>query len=281
MSSLNPPDDLQDVVKHALHEDIQSGDIHHALISESTQATAELICREPAILAGEPYATEVFRQIDPSITLDWHMHDGDHIQSNDVVLIAKGSARSLLTAERTAINFLQTLSGTATTTHAMVNHLGDATCQIVDTRKTIPGLRTAQKYAVRCGGGHNHRMGLYDAFLIKENHIMAAGGIQQAVVRARAHAPDRWCQVEVETIDELKEALSAGVSSILLDNFDLDMMREAVAINQHHAQLEASGGVSMESIQAIAATGVDRISIGALTKNLHAIDFSMRLVTTL
>lgn len=278
MPSLTPPDDLQDVVKHALHEDIQTGDIHHALIPESTQATAQLICREPAILCGVPYATAVFHQIDPSITLDWQAHDGDTLAANQVILIAQGSARQLLTAERTAINFLQTLSGTATTTHAMVSRLSDTPCQIVDTRKTIPGLRSAQKYAVRCGGGHNHRMGLHDAFLIKENHIMAAGSIQAAIQRAKTHDPDRWCQVEVENLDELKAALSAGASAILLDNFNLDMMREAVAINQQQAQLEASGGVSMDALQSIAATGVDRISIGSLTKHLQSIDFSMRLL---
>ncbi len=264
-------------VTAALAEDIGGGDLTAALIDEEAVVGATIIAREPLVLAGHPWATEVFRQLDERIQVDWYIEDGQHADADDVICKLVGPARPLLTAERTALNFLQTLSGTATITAEYVAAVAGTNARVLDTRKTIPGLRLAQKYAVRCGGGHNHRVGLFDAILIKENHIKSAGGVTAALQRAQA--ADVLVEVEVESLDELREALDAGAGRILLDNFSLADMREAVAINAGYgyagAELEASGNVSLDSIRAIAETGVDYISTGAITKNLRAIDLSM------
>jgi nicotinate-nucleotide pyrophosphorylase (carboxylating) len=226
---------------------------------------------------------ETFRQLDPAVQVSWHFREGSSIKANSLLCALSGPARALLTGERTALNFLQLLSGTATVTQHYVEAIHGTACQILDTRKTIPGLRTAQKYAVRCGGAANHRIGLYDLVLIKENHIAAAGSIAAAVSTARSHAPRVRIEVEVESLQQLREALAARADIIMLDNFDLEGLRAAVALNRAHerpALLESSGGVTLESLRAIAETGVDYISVGALTKNIAAIDLSMRIVAT-
>jgi nicotinate-nucleotide pyrophosphorylase (carboxylating) len=240
-----------------------------------------VLCREDAVLCGAPWFNETFRQLDPAVQISWHLREGGLVQANSVLCALEGPARALLTGERTALNFLQLLSGTATIAHRYVEAVHGTQCQILDTRKTIPGLRTAQKYAVRCGGAANHRIGLYDLVLIKENHIAAAGSITAAVAFARSHAPRLRIEVEVESLAELQEALASRADIIMLDNFDLEQMRAAVAVNRDHqrpALLESSGGVTLESLRAIALTGVDYISVGALTKNVAAIDLSMRIV---
>lgn len=266
------------LVKGALEEDVGTGDLTAQLISADKMAKARIITREPMILCGKNFAMEVFHQVDPTVHLSWEVSDGESAAANQVLFWAKGPARSLLTAERTALNFLQMLSGTATIVHTYVEQLKGTKTQLLDTRKTIPLFRLAQKYAVRCGGGKNHRLGLYDAFLIKENHILAAGSITQAIASARRIEPTKPVEVEVETLDQLQEAISAKADIVMLDNFDLPQMKEAVAITQGRVKLEVSGNVTQATLRTIAETGVDYISVGSLTKHVRAIDLSMRLV---
>ncbi len=269
------PTDLISSVSNALSEDVGSGDITAELIPASTMATAYIYAREPAILCGTAWVDEVMRQVDPTIQVEWLAHDGDRVNTDQKLVRLSGSARHLLTAERCALNFLQTLSGTATLSSHYAALVAHTKVHLLDTRKTLPGLRTAQKYAVVAGGCHNHRMGLYDAFLIKENHIAACGSINAALSRAREMHPDKPVEVEVENLVQLGEALNAGAEIVMLDNFELPVLREAVAINAGKAKLEASGGVNEKSLCSIAETGVDYISIGALTKDCKAIDLSM------
>ena len=272
------PADLQPSVQNALREDVGSGDITAALIPEDTIATAHIYVREAAVLCGTAWVDETLRQVDPSLRIDWHVHDGDDTHTDQKLATLHGSARHLLTAERCALNFLQTLSGTATLSRHYARRVAHTGVVLLDTRKTIPGLRSAQKYAVAVGGCRNHRMGLFDAFLIKENHISACGSIDAAVATARALHPDKPVEVEVENLQQLREAMNAGAQIIMLDNFDLATLREAVAINAGQSRLEASGGVNDGTLVAIAETGVDYISIGALTKDCRAVDLSMRFV---
>ena len=268
-------------VRRALEEDIRGGDLTAALIPEDAHSEATLISREPAIICGRPWFGQVFGLLDERVRIDWRVDEGQRVAPNQIVCTLYGPSRSLLTGERTALNFLQTLSGTATRTRRYVDAIEGTGVWILDTRKTVPGLRYAQKYAVRCGGGHNHRMGLYDGVLIKENHIMAAGSLVAAVEQARAHAPNEIpIEVEVENLHEVHEALAAGADILLLDNMDLTTLREAVSITQGNARLEASGNVGLETIRAIAETGVDYISVGDLTKNLDAVDLSLRFELT-
>ncbi|MDP4529180.1 carboxylating nicotinate-nucleotide diphosphorylase [Alkalimonas delamerensis] len=269
-------------VAAALAEDlgnlpVEQGDITASLIPASQQASATIISREAAIVCGIAWVNEVFAQLDPAVQLDWQVQDGDSIAPNQLLCRLQGKARSLLTGERTALNFLQSLSGTASTTDHYVQQLAGSHTQLLDTRKTIPGLRLAQKYAVLCGGGQNHRIGLFDAFLIKENHIAAAGGIDLAVAQARQNFPGKPVEVEVENLAELQQALTAGADIIMLDNFSLADIQQAVAINRQQAKLEVSGNITSERLRELAATGVDYISSGALTKHVQAIDLSMRL----
>ena len=275
------PGDIAHTVAGALEEDIGSGDITAALIEPDTMASASIICRETAVICGIPWAEEVIRQLgDSNITLQWLSGEGTEASADQIIARFTGSARVLLSAERCMLNFLQTLSGTATLSRQYASLISHTSCRLLDTRKTIPGLRTAQKYAVAVGGCSNHRMGLFDAFLIKENHISACGGIRQAVAKARKLAPDKPVEVEVESFAELSEALDAGVDIIMLDNFSIADMREAVRQNlvlgDARRKLEASGGITRQRLVEIAETGVDFISIGALTKDLKAIDLSMR-----
>ena len=264
-------------VETALREDIGSGDLTAALIPAERQGRATVITREAMVLCGQPWVDAVFRHIDPKVRVDWRLQEGVAVKPSQTLFSVEGPARSLLTGERTALNFLQTLSATATVTRRYVDAIEGTRAVIVDTRKTLPGLRLAQKYAVKVGGGSNHRIGLYDGVLIKENHIMAAGGVEEALRRAEQQTPtDTPIEIEVETLDQLRDALDAGAKMILLDNFDLERMREAVQMNSGRAKLEASGGVNLVTVRAIAETGVDRISIGALTKDIKAIDLSMR-----
>jgi len=273
------PADLPDQVSRALREDIGSGDVTAALIPTGQQAQARVLCREAAVICGAPWFDETFRQLDPAVRVEWRIAEGARAPANSILCELTGPARPILTGERTALNFLQLLSGTASVTARYVEALRGTRCRILDTRKTIPGLRTAQKYAVRCGGGGNHRLGLYDMVLIKENHIAAAGSIGAAISTARAQSPGVRVEVEVENLEQLRQVLDAHAELVLLDNFDLDNMRAAVALNRAHqrpALLECSGGVTLERVPAIAATGVDFISVGSLTKNVEAIDLSMR-----
>lgn len=274
---LPSPEIIRANVTAALAEDIGSGDISAQLIPLGRRAEATIITREPGVLAGIPWAQMVFTEVDPSIEVDWACTDGDAINPNQTLVTLRGSARSLLTAERTAMNFLQTLSGTATLARHYADLVAHTRVKLLDTRKTLPGLRYAQKYAVLCGGCFNHRIGLFDAFLIKENHIAAAGGIAAAVQAARALSPNSLLEVEVETHNELEQALAAGVDRIMLDNFTVDAMRDAVAFTRGRVALEVSGNVTDTSLIQIAETGVDYISIGALTKHCRALDLSMRL----
>lgn len=273
--------DLESAAKQnvaaALIEDIGDGDISAALIPSDREASAQILFRQSAVLCGRPWVDEVFRRIDSKVRLEWFFRDGDRISPDTVVLKLYGNARALLSGERTALNFLQMLSATATRTAGFVDLAGSTTTRLLDTRKTLPGLRIAQKYAVGCGGGQNHRMGLYDAFLIKENHIAACGSIAAAVTAARALAPGRVIEVEVETLDELDQALAIGAPMILLDNFSLQDTREAVRRAAGRAKLESSGGINETTLKEIAATGVDYISIGTLTKDIQSVDLSMRL----
>ncbi len=272
-----PLQDIQEQVRLALIEDIGEGDLTAALIPEDARSEATVISRETAVICGILWFEQVFAQLDEKIHIDWKVADGDHVEPNQVLCVLTGPSRALLTGERTALNFLQTLSGTATITRQYVEAVAGTRVKVLDTRKTIPGLRQAQKYAVSSGGGTNHRMGLYDGVLIKENHIAAAGSIAEAVAQARHHAPDHIpVEVEVENIDEVREALAAGADILLLDNMDSKTLREAVAITNGQARLEASGGVTLETIRTIAETGVDYISVGELTKHLCALDLSMR-----
>lgn len=271
------PNDIEETARRALAEDIGGGDLTAGLIARGARVRAQLITREPAILCGTAWFDEVFRQLDNGVRIDWNAHDGDRLQANQILCALEGPARALLTGERTAMNFLQTLSGTATTARHYVDAVAGTRAVILDTRKTVPGLRTAQKYAVRCAGAQNHRMGLYDAILIKENHITTAGSVSAAVQAARAQAPTgTTVEVEVETLDQLREALAADADRLLLDNFSLKRLREAVAENQGRARLEASGGITLDNVRAVAETGVDCISIGAITKHVRAIDLSLR-----
>jgi nicotinate-nucleotide pyrophosphorylase (carboxylating) len=269
---------IEENVRTALQEDVGSGDITAALIPDTQLAKARIISREAAVISGVEWVNEVFRQVDPSMNITWEVKDGDKVEPNQVLFTAEGKARSLLTAERAALNFLQSLSGTATISQVYADKVAHTQVRLLDTRKTIPGLRLAQKYAVTCGGCFNHRIGLYDAFLIKENHIMACGGIKEAIQTAHQNEPGKPVEVEVETLEQLKEGLDSGADIIMLDNFTLDQMREAVAITQGKAKLEASGNITDETLVPVAETGVDYISIGALTKHCTAVDLSMRLV---
>ncbi|WP_415887129.1 carboxylating nicotinate-nucleotide diphosphorylase [Neptuniibacter sp. QD37_6] len=269
---------IPDAVRYALQEDIGSGDITAQLIPAEQTATARIISRQEAVVCGIDWVNEVFRQVDPELELDWQVDDGDIVQRDQVLFWAKGSARNLLTAERAALNFLQTLSGTATVSKFYADKVAGTTVKLLDTRKTLPGLRFAQKYAVTCGGCYNHRIGLFDAFLIKENHIMACGGIDAAIATAKSNEPGKPVEVEVETMKELHQALEAGADIIMLDNFSLEAMRDSVKLTRGIAKLEASGGITDETLRPIAETGVDYISIGALTKHCQAVDLSMRLI---
>jgi nicotinate-nucleotide pyrophosphorylase (carboxylating) len=271
------PPDLVETVSNAIAEDVGSGDITARLIPANAEENATVICRESAILCGTAWFNEVFKQLDSKIEITWEAQDGDTISPNQVLCHLKGSTRALLTAERTALNFLQLLSGTATKTQIYVKAISGTNARLLDTRKTLPGLRRAQKYAVCCGGGTNHRIGLYDAFLIKENHIVGSGSITQAIRTAKHQVPNFPVEVEVETLEQVKEALAAGADSLLLDNFSLSQLLEAVVFVNNKIKLEASGGVSLESIHAIAKTGVDFISVGAITKDVRAVDLSMLL----
>jgi nicotinate-nucleotide pyrophosphorylase (carboxylating) len=262
-------------VQTALSEDVGSGDITAALIPASQQARARVITRETAVLCGMAWFNAVFAELDTAITIHWHARDGDRLGSDQTLCTLAGPARPILTGERTALNFLQTLSATATLSRRYADAVAGLPVQILDTRKTIPGLRQAQKYAVRTGGCHNHRSGLYDAYLIKENHIRAAGSIRNAVEQARRARPDLLVEVEIERGDQIEEALAAGASRLLLDNFSITQLRTAVQHVAGRADLEASGGYSLENLREAAVTGVDFISIGDLTKNIHAIDLSM------
>ncbi|MGM0693630.1 MAG: carboxylating nicotinate-nucleotide diphosphorylase [Pseudomonadota bacterium] len=271
-------EEIRDSAARLLAEDVGPGDITAQLVPERQMARARVITREAAVLCGVAWVDELFRRLDARVALLWQAADGDHLEPGQPILELEGPARSLLTGERAALNLLQTLSATATRTRHFVDLLGETGVRMLDTRKTLPGLRLAQKYAVTCGGGHNHRNGLYDAFLIKENHIAACGGIAAAVREARSIARDLPVEVEVETFEELDLALAAGSDVIMLDNFSLDDMREAVRRTAGRATLEASGNVDEHTLRAIAETGVDCISSGALTKDIAAIDLSMRIV---
>lgn len=272
------PDIVALDVAHALAEDIGSGDVSAQLIPADETAHARIISREPAILSGIDWADAAFRRVSPAVRIEWAAADGDSLFPEQSLCLLSGPARALLTAERVALNFLQTLSATATVTRRFVEAVEGTGAQILDTRKTLPGLRYAQKKAVTDGGGANHRMGLYDMVMIKENHIRAAGSIEQAVRAAGVVARDLPLEVEVENLDQLDEALGAGVKRVLLDNFALDQLREAVRITAGRAKLESSGNVSLETVRDVAKTGVDYISIGALTKHVEAVDLSMRFI---
>jgi nicotinate-nucleotide pyrophosphorylase (carboxylating) len=273
------PPDLAQQVGAALAEDIGGGDLTAALIPEQQSGRATVITREAAIICGIPYVEETFRQVSERVRFDWQVAEGDSIRVNQRLFSVEGPARALLTAERCALNFLQLLSGTATAAHTYAALLHGTRCRLLDTRKTIPGLRSAQKYAVRVGGGHNHRMGLFDGILIKENHIAAAGSIALSVAEAKRHGGTVPIEVEVEDLAQLQQAIDAGADIALLDNFSLPAMREAVAQNaraKRPLKIEASGGIATDTIREIAETGVDFISVGAITKHVHAIDLSMR-----
>lgn len=264
-------------VRCALLEDVGSGDITAQLIPADRLANATVITRDAAVISGTAWVNEVFRQLDPRVTVHWHVTDGERVTPNQALFKLEGPARSLLTGERSALNFLQMLSGVATRAQHYADKVANTQVKLLDTRKTLPGLRMAQKYAVTCGGCHNHRIGLFDAFLIKENHIAACGGIAQAITAARKIAPGKPVEIEVESLDELNQALAAGADIIMLDELSLDDMREAVRLTAGRAKLEASGGINDTTLLPIAETGVDYISIGALTKDIKAVDLSMRL----
>ena len=275
-----PPADIDVSVRRALEEDVGSGDVTAALVPPQATAVATVVCRDEAVVCGGPWFERVFELLEPMTQVHWHVTEGQLVAADTVLCTVQGNARALLTGERTALNLLQTLSGTATSAHRYAQILAGTGCRVLDTRKTLPGLRSAQKYAAACGGVTNHRIGLFDGILIKENHLMAAGGIGQAVDSARRIAPRLPVEVEVETLDECRQALVAGADILMLDNFSLSDMREAVAMNRQlrekPALLEASGNVDLEGLGAIAATGVDFVSVGAITKHVHAVDLSMR-----
>ncbi|KAA1150238.1 carboxylating nicotinate-nucleotide diphosphorylase [Pseudoalteromonas fuliginea] len=272
---------ISQLVTLALDEDLnyqtaQDGDITAQLIPLNEQANAKVITREDCVFCGKDIILEVFKQVDPTVKVAVLVNDGDVIEANSTLFTASGSARSILTAERTALNFVQTLSGTATTTAHYVKELSGTTTQLLDTRKTIPGLRALQKYAVKCGGGANHRIGLFDAFLIKENHIAACGTIDKAVAQAKLNHPNKSVEVEVESLHELNQAIHAGADIIMLDNFSIEQIKQAVTLTHKRAKLEVSGNMTLETLKAYSQAGVDFISSGALTKNLQSIDLSMR-----
>ncbi len=269
-------------VKLALEEDIATGDVTADLIPKENQSSATVICRDDAILSGIAWFNEVFKQIDAGVKIEWNFKDGDSIEANSVLCALSGNARAILSGERAALNFVQTLSATATLTNQFVEKIAGSKTKILDTRKTVPNLRDAQKYAVLCGGGKNHRIGLYDMILIKENHIMAAGSISKAVAQAKKLHPSIKVEVETENLEEFREASKAGADIIMLDNFDLDLMAKAVAENKSNGgqiKLEASGGVNIKTVSGIAKTGVDFVSVGQITKDIYAVDLSMRFNT--
>lgn len=270
-------EDITKSVSATLSEDVGTGDITAQLIPAGEQADARVITREDCVFCGKAWVEEVFRQLDPRVEIQWHVEDGQQVSADSLLFTLNGNARSLLTGERAALNFVQTLSGTATVSHYYSQKVAHTGVKLLDTRKTIPGLRTAQKYAVACGGCHNHRIGLYDAFLIKENHIAASGGIANAIERAHQIAPGKPVEVEVETFDELDQALAANADIIMLDNFSIEDMKKAVAITAKRAKLEASGNINETTLVPTAETGVDFISIGGLTKHCRAVDLSMRI----
>ena len=277
---LQLPSDLAQQVTTALAEEIGDGDITAQLVPAAQRVTGKVITREEATLCGRPWVTELFRQLDPAVQLTWHADDGDRVTANQTLFEIAGPARPVLTGERTALNFLQLLSATATATRGYVDAIAGTGCAILDTRKTVPGLRTAQKYAVVCGGGENYRIGLFDQVLIKENHIAAAGSLTAAVAAARRAAGSRKIEVEVETMEEFEEALRAGPDIIMLDEFSLADMRAVVALNNstgRRVTVEASGSVTLETVRSVAETGVDCISIGSITKHVRAVELSMRL----
>ena len=273
-------------VQQAINEDIgidsegnfAGQDVTASLIPDDKASKAKIICREKAILCGQEWVNTTFDFLNDKIQIEWHFNDGDEINNNDVICEISGNAQHILTAERTALNFLQTLSSTATLTNQLVKKIIDTNCKILDTRKTIPGLRLAQKYAVTCGGGMNHRIGLYDMVLIKENHIQAAGSIAAAVNQARENYPSLKIEVEVENINELEQAIELNVDRVLLDNMDISTLEQAVKLTNKKIDLEASGNITLETIHSIAKTGVDYISTGAITKNINAIDFSLQFI---
>ena len=269
--------DIKEAVRRALEEDTRDGDITAQLIPAENKATATVITRESAVICGTAWVDEVFKQLDAAITLKWLIQDGDEVQPGQTLVELSGPARSLLTGERTALNFLQTLSGTATLSRQYAKLVEGTGIKVLDTRKTIPGLRLAQKYAVKIGGCHNHRIGLYDAFLIKENHIAACGGIRAAVKKAHETAPGKPVEVEVETLVELQQALEAGADIIMLDNFNPDQIREAITFNHGRAKLEVSGNLEANNIASKAIPGIDYLSSGSLTKHCRGIDLSMRV----
>lgn len=282
MSQLNPKD-IQDNVKQALTEDLgglppDKGDITARLIPAEQRVRAKIITREPCVLAGQTWVEETFAQLDINVLISWAAKDGETLEADQEICQIEGNARSILTGERTALNFLQTLSGTATLVASYVKYLAGSQTKLLDTRKTLPGLRMAQKYAVTCGGGNNHRFGLFDAFLIKENHIMACGSIAAAVQQARLQAKDKLVEVEVESLAELQQALDAKADIVMLDNFSLADVAEAVKMNQKRCKLEVSGNITEQSLAELAKIGVDFISSGALTKNVQAIDLSLRIM---
>ncbi|WP_375185995.1 carboxylating nicotinate-nucleotide diphosphorylase [Pseudoalteromonas sp.] len=274
---------ISQLVKLALDEDLNyqsanDGDITAQLIPENELANAKVITREDCVFCGKDIILEVFKQVAPTVNVEVLVNDGDKVAANSTLFTAAGSARAILTAERTALNFVQTLSGTATTTAHYVKELEGTTTQLLDTRKTIPGLRALQKYAVKCGGGANHRIGLFDAFLIKENHITACGGIDKAVAQAKLNHPTKPVEVEVESLDELEQAITAGADIIMLDNFTVEQIQQAVIITDKRAKLEVSGNMTFDTLKNYSQAGVDFISSGALTKNLQSIDLSMRFI---
>jgi len=270
---------INSAVNTALEEDIGTGDVTAASFNNNEMASAKVISREEAVLCGQNWFGLTFHKLDPSIVINWELNDGDKLEKDATVCSLSGNAQAILTGERTALNFLQTLSGTATKTKIYVDLISGTNAQILDTRKTLPGMRYAQKYAVRCGGGENHRMGLYDAILIKENHIATAGSVSKAVNEAKQKYPTIKLEVEVENAKQLKEALQTQTDVILLDNFSLSELEKAVATTDGKKKLEASGNMTLENIREVAKTGVDYISIGAITKHVQAIDFSMRFIS--
>jgi nicotinate-nucleotide pyrophosphorylase (carboxylating) len=277
MSAPKLPDDITETVRRALAEDVGNGDLTAALIAADATAEAQVITREDAVLCGEPWFDEVFRQVDDRLRVVWQAKDGDAVRAGETLCRVTGPARGMLTGERAALNFLQLLSGVATRTRQYVDAVRGTGTIILDTRKTVPGLRHAQKYAVACSGGQNHRMGLYDAILIKENHIAAAGSVTEALEAARRSAPRGVSvEIEVENIEQLREALAAGADHLLLDNFSVGQLKTAVVETRRRAKLEASGGINLANIRAFAETGVDFISVGDITKNVRAVDLSMR-----
>jgi len=278
MWSLPAREIIAEQVRLALAEDLGDGDRTAALIPPDANSQVQVVCREDAVLCGTAWFDQVFGQLDAAVTIQWSAADGDRVAPGRVLCHLQGNTRALLSGERTALNYLQTLSGTATLARRYADVVEGVEVRILDTRKTVPGLRLQQKYAVACGGCRNHRIGLYDAVLIKENHIIAAGSIAAALQVAFRVAPDLEVEVEVEGLDELEQALAAGAVRILLDNFSLEQLREAVKLNRGRARLEASGGVNLETVREIAETGVDDISVGALTKDVRAVDLSMRFV---